>query len=213
MSTYFPPRYKSRGFHCPYCNVKANQSWHTAYSYSRSSYVGVHIKEESVEISFCSHCSQPTFWLSKKIIYPLVQTFPSANDDLNDDVKEVYDEAAAIADKSSRAACALLRLAIEMLLKQLGEAGTLNGGIKNLVEKGLNPRIQQSLDIVRVTGNNAIHPGKIDFSETADVRVLFDLVNVIAEALITQPKRIQEIYSSLPEESREAIEKRDEKAK
>ncbi|MXZ48450.1 MAG: DUF4145 domain-containing protein, partial [Candidatus Dadabacteria bacterium] len=113
---------------------------------------------------------------------------------------------------SPRAACALLRLAIEMLLKQLGGTGNLNENIKNLVEKGLNPKIQQSLDIVRVTGNNAIHPGKIDSSETANVRVLFDLVNVIAESLITQPNRIQEIYSSLPEGSKEAIEKRDEKA-
>ncbi|MYE60999.1 MAG: DUF4145 domain-containing protein [Candidatus Dadabacteria bacterium] len=148
----------------------------------------------------------------EKIIYPLVQTFPSPNNDLDKDIKKVYNEAAAIADKSPRAACALLRLAIEMLLKQLGGTGNLNENIKNLVEKGLNPKIQQSLDIVRVTGNNAIHPGKIDSSETANVRVLFDLVNVIAESLITQPNRIQEIYSSLPEGSKEAIEKRDEKA-
>ena len=60
-----------------------------------------------------------------------------------------------------------------------------------------------------MTGNNAIHPGKIEFEETADVRILFDLINVIADTLITQPKRIQGIYDNLPEESKKAIEKRD----
>lgn len=133
------------------------------------------------------------------------------NNDLNDEIKEVYNEAVAIAEKSPRAACALLRLAMEMLLKQLGEEGNLNEGIKNLVKKGLNSQIQQSLDIVRVTGNNAIHPGKIDSRETAQPQVLFDLINIIAQALITQPKQIQGIYEGLPEENRKAIEKRDKR--
>ena len=134
------------------------------------------------------------------------------NKDLNDEIKKVYNEAAEIAEKSPRAACALLRLAMEMLLKQLGETGNINEGIKNLVKKGLSSQIQQSLDIVRVTGNNAIHPGKIDSGETAQPRVLFDLINIIAQALITQPKQIQGIYEDLPEESRKAIEKRDKRA-
>ena len=209
MSKHFPPKYKSSAFHCIYCDVKANQTWDFV-RYDRSSWQ-IQINGSYVEISLCSHCSQPTFWLSRKIIYPPVQTFPSPNNDLNDEIKKIYNEAASIADKSPRAACALLRLAMEMLLKQLGETGSLNEGIKNLVEKGLNFQIQQSLDIVRVTGNNAVHPGKIDFGETADVRVLFDLINVIADTLITQPNRIQGIYNNLPEESREAIEKRDGK--
>ena len=123
MSLYFPPEYKSRGFHCLYCNVKANQSWDRAYS---SNNWLIQINNSTLEFSYCSHCSQPTLWLSEKIIYPHAQIFPLPNNDLNNEVKQVYQEAAAIAEKSPRAACALLRLAIEMLLKQLGETGTLN---------------------------------------------------------------------------------------
>ena len=133
---------------------------------------------------------------------------PPANSDLPDSVKEIYEEAASIANQSPRAACALLRLAIEMLLKDLGEAGTINDGIKNLVKKGLDERIQQALDIVRVTGNNAVHPGEIDFNDSTDVQMLFGLINLIADALITQPKQVAEMYNRLPETAREGIKKR-----
>ena len=38
---------------------------------------------------------------------------------------------------------------------------------------------------------------------------LFSLVNLVAEAMISQPKHIAEMYGDLPEEKRKAIEKRD----
>ena len=99
-----------------------------------------------------------------------------------------------------------------MLLKQLGEKGdNINNDIRNLVVKGLDPKIQQALDIVRVTGNHAVHPGKINFNDTTDVQTLFELINVIADTLITQPKRIDGIYKSLPETDRRSIENRDKK--
>ena len=137
------------------------------------------------------------------------QYYPPANSDLPDDIKQVYDEAAAIADRSPRAACAMLRLAVEMLMKHLGETGGINESIGNLVKKGLDPTVQQSLDIVRITGNNAVHPGEIDFEDTTDVQPLFDLINVIAGVLITLPKQNQTLYDGLPEGARKAIEKRD----
>ena len=167
MSEYFPPQYGSKGFNCPYCNMFAYQTWHkvTEESIDGDDVYREYILIEKmvVEVSLCSHCENATFWLDEKIIYPSTRMSPPANSDLPDNVQEVYKEAAAIANQSPRAACALLRLAIEMLLKHLGEAGTINEGIKNLVKKGLDERIQQALDIVRVTGNNAVHAGKIDF--------------------------------------------------
>ena len=160
-------------------------------------------------VSLCSHCKAPTLWIAEKICYPLTGMFPPANNDLPDNVKAVYDEASAIANQSPRAACALLRLAIELLLKELGETGSINDGIKNLVENGLNPMVQQSLDILRVTGNNAVHPGEIVFDDTTNVHTLFQLINIIADSMITQPKQIQKAYNNLPENARKAIEKRD----
>ena len=211
MSEYYPPRYQNKQFHCPYCQVFASQDWPGIAPYDSEYFDVIHIEKTNVEVSICLHCESGTLWLAEKIIYPPTRPAPPANGDLPDEIKQVYDEAAAIADQSPRAACALLRLAVEMLIRHLGETSGINEGIKNLVKRGLNPQVQQSLDIVRITGNNAVHPGKIDFNDTTDVQALFVLINVIAGVLITQPKQIQALYDGLPESSKKAVEKRDGK--
>ena len=215
MSKYYPPSYESNQFHCSHCGVFAAQRWAYILPLDKSNNAQGHrpisIGNAAVEISTCLHCRNPTFWLEGKIIYPPTRNTPLANSDLPDDVKRVYEEAASIADQSPRAACALLRLAIEMLMRHLGETGSINESIKNLVKKGLNPQVQQSLDIVRVTGNNAVHPAEIDFEDTTDVQPLFGLINIIADALITRPKEIQALYDGLPEGPKKAVEKRDNK--
>ena len=169
------------------------------------------IGEATVDVSTCFHCRKPTFWLNENIIYPPMRTAPPANNDLPDSVKVVYDEASAIANQSPRAACALLRLALQILLEHIGRVGNLNSNIKKLVEAGLDPQIQQALDIVRVTGNHAVHPGEIDFDDTTDVHTLFDLVNIITEDFITRRKRVQKLYDKLPEKEKKKINERDSK--
>jgi len=121
-----------------------------------------------------------------------------------------YLEAARIFSDSPRSAAALLRLALQKLCKQLGESGkNINQDIKNLVGKGLNPLVQKSLDALRITGNNAVHPGEINLQEEPDkVLKLFDLLNFIANKMITEPKEIETFYADLPETSRNAVERR-----
>ena len=215
MSEYYPPIYESNQFHCLHCGVFAVQDWaHIVSKRKIGNATGtqpIQSGNVEVEVSICLHCKNGTLWLAEKIIYPPTRSAPPANSDLPDDVKQIYDEAAAIADQSPRAACALLRVAIEILIRHLGETNRINEGIKNLVKKGLDLQVQQSLDIVRITGNNAVHPGKIDFDDTTDVQALFNLINVIAGVLITQPKQIQALYDGLPESSKKAVEKRDNK--
>lgn len=217
MSKYFPPEYQKSAFHCAHCDVYAEQLWEfyykTDYGYIEQDGELRPGSKTVGTFSLCSHCDQLTFWISNKIAYPTTRMFSPPNSDLPDEVREVYEEAANIANQSPRAACALLRLAIEMLLKDLGESCSINESIGKLVKKGLERRIQQALDIVRVTGNEAVHPGVIDFSDETDVGMLFELINVIAESLISQPKRIQNLYNNLPEKARAAIEKRDGRTK
>ena len=210
MSEYHPPRFRSERFHCPYCNALALHKWTDTTGFEALVAEGfsqidpVCIDENVVHISFSSCCDNPTFWCNEKIIYPPLSTAPPANSNLPDDVKAIYEEASTISDQSPRAASALLRLAVEMLLEHIGRTGRLDTNIKNLVEEGLDPQIQQALDIVRVTGNHAVHPGEIVFDDPTDAQAIFYLVNIIAETFITQPKHIQKLYDNLPERDKKA---------
>ena len=164
-----------------------------------------------IDLAYCAHCSNYSLWHLGRMIYPSVGTAPLPNPDLPDDIKADYEEARCIVSLSPRGAAALLRLAIQKLCKYLGEKGeNLNSDIANLVKKGLPLKVQKALDIVRVIGNNAVHPGQIDLkddSQTAEK--LFGLVNLIAQVMITQPKHVDDLYESLPDNQKEAINKRD----
>jgi len=74
----------------------------------------------------------------------------------------------------------------------------------------LNPNIQKSLDILRITGNNAVHPGEINVEEKPElVLKLFELINFIAEKMITEPKEVGAFYEELPDSAKEQIRERD----
>lgn len=92
----------------------------------------------------------------------------------------------------------------------MGLNKNINDDIGQLVSKGLSVQIQKALDSVRVIGNNAVHPGSIDLDEKSEVaETLFSLLDIIVEQLITQPKKINEIYSNLPQSALDGINKRD----
>jgi hypothetical protein len=145
------------------------------------------------------------------MVYPDSSPAPLPNSDLPEDIKADYEEARSVIARSPRGACALLRLCVQKLCGSLGESGKdINSDIALLVKKGLNPKIQKSLDIVRVIGNEAVHPGQIDLrDQPATAAQLCSLINIIADAMITQPKTIESLYAGLPQSKLEQIEKRD----
>lgn len=159
----------------------------------------------------CSHCSGFLIWNeADELVDPAATLAPPAHEELPSDVAVAYEEAAGIVNRSPRGAAALLRLAIHELCRALDEPGGLNEAIGRLVERGLDPTVQQALDVVRVVGNNAVHPGEIDVKDNAAIAfALFGLVNEVTEAMIARPRRIRELYASLPSGSLRAIEKRD----
>jgi hypothetical protein len=169
---------------------------------------------ENLHLSRCYNCRKIAVWVNDRLVSPNYKTTAQPNVDLPDDIVRDYEEARDVVDLSPRAAAALLRLAIQKLCKHLGESGKdLNSDIKHLVAKGLDPVIQQSLDIVRVIGNESVHPGTIDLNDDRETAIrLFDLVNAIAEQMISHPKKVREMYGKLPDEKRKAIETRDDGA-
>lgn len=209
MIPHVPPRFGLEAFNCPHCGAYANQSWRNMFYYVPP---GNFQPVETLKLAHCVHCSKATIWLEKDIIFPEASGIEPANPDLRDDIQTDYREAASIVSRSPRGAAALLRLCVQKLCAQLGEGGeNLNSDIANLVKRGLSPKIKQALDVVRVIGNNAVHPGQIDLRDDRDAATqLFKLVNLVAEVMITQPKEIEKLYESLPESARDAIQRRDE---
>jgi hypothetical protein len=165
----------------------------------------------NVSISSCFNCHEVCLWVYDQLLCPRRAGGPQPNLDLPPDVRRDYEEASTILDASPRGAAALLRLAIQKLCKELGESGeNLNDDIASLVRKGLDTRVQQSLDAVRVIGNHVVHPGQIDLrDDRPTAEALFGLVNLICERMITEPKHVEELYAKLPESARKAIEQRD----
>lgn len=165
----------------------------------------------NVAIASCFNCKELSLWLHNRLVWPNGGEAPLPNADLSDEIRRDYEEASSILNLSPRGAAALLRLVVQKLCVELGEHGrNLDSDIASLVSKGLDPRVQMALDVVRVVGNNAVHPGQIDLrDDRATAEKLFGLVNLIAEIMITQPKHLKAMFESLPDGAKVAIERRD----
>jgi len=213
------PTLNQKSFNCPNCGVLSEQTWSVIFRIyfddrqANGRIVQLHYElQGNYAVAKCKHCSDISIWKKEKMIFPITGNVASPNEDMPKDVEEDYNEAKMIVNLSPRGASALLRLALQKLCIHLGEKGKdINTDIKNLVAKGLPESIQQALDSVRVIGNNAVHPGKIDLKDDVETCFkLFGFLNIICDILITQPKKIKEFYEmKLPKGAKEAINKRD----
>ena len=204
---YIKPKALQESFTCPQCGTITQQKWWTIdWNANRNSFAF----EADLRVGTCTHCKSNTLWIKDKMYFPDCGNVPFPNVEMPQSVKEIYSEASSIYSKSPRGAAALLRLGIQILCKELGESGkNINNDIAELVKKGLPIIVQQSLDIVRVTGNDAVHPGQIDTDDSEVVIRLFDLTNIIVEYMIAMPKKVSGIYGSLPSDKIDAIKQRD----
>ncbi|MED4136001.1 DUF4145 domain-containing protein [Priestia megaterium] len=234
---YTQPEYGENKFNCPNCGAFSHQQWseilHYPFydggsidikSYLRevpqmyeleeeeaiSSSINNFLTNNYVAISVCYQCRNASIWIDGKMVYPLLSSAPLPNQDMPKDVKELYEEARRVSALSPRASTAMLRLALEKLLPQIGaEKGNIDNMIGQLVRKGLPKEVEKALDNLRVIGNEAVHPGTIDIKDNANfASALFRLLNFVVDRMITQLKEIDEIYELLPEGKRKGIEQR-----
>lgn len=205
-SQYYPPTFQEKKFHCPHCHVFAMQHWHQLILGVPKQWI-----ESAIHIASCGHCSKWSYWYDGRLMVPSASPATPMHPDLPEDCQAEYEEARDIVGRSPRGAAALLRLCLQKLMPHLGEAGeNINNDIKSLVGKGLPAMIQQALDICRVVGNNAVHPGELDIQDTPEIaHQLFKMINFIVEDRITRPKEVQALFAQLPQGAVEAIAKRD----
>lgn len=213
---YEPPEFQKKAFTCPHCDVYANFYWKAGKEDTLFQGGGRGYTDNDLHIASCTHCAGRVVWFvndyNAYMLWPFgIANAPLPHEEMPDDVKSDYIEARSISALSPRGAAALLRLAIQKLCTHLGESGkNINNDIQALVKKGLPVQIQQALDVVRVSGNNAVHPGELRLDDNPEIAsALFGLLNLIVDNRIAEPKRVEALYAALPEGARKGIEKRD----
>ena len=211
---YTEPNWEKDSFTCPHCNTLSLMQFSRVNYCDMDFFLADKVNnccDSWVGIATCYNCKKKVIWVNNHYVYPDIAAV-EANPDMPESVKQLYNEAGLIYNKSPRAACALLRLAVDKLCNELGETDRdINNNIGALVKKGLPQSVQQALDVVRVVGNKAVHPGQIafDVDDEATATMLMRLLNMIVDRMITEPNEINSLYQGLPESVRESIDKRD----
>jgi len=146
-----------------------------------------------------------------RIVYPTATTAPLAHEAMPPELQRDYSEARDVVELSPRASAALLRLCIQKLCVLLDQPGkNLNDDIGALVKAGLPARVRDAFDLVRVIGNNAVHPGEMDLRDDRETALaLFDLANMVVDKMIAEPTQLQSLLDRLPEAALKARDKRD----
>ena len=184
---YVQPSKELVKYTCPHCNTLSQMEKGThrfpddQYYVNSSNGVRSARYRNDITIHRCQCCGKKIIWIDNNYIYPDI----------------VPEEA---------------NLAIDRLCNELGETDRdINKNIGALVAKGLPQSVQKALDIVRVVGNKAVHPGQIvfDVDDNATATMLMHLLNMIVTRMITEPNEIDSLYQGLPESVKDSIEKRD----
>ena len=213
MKQYIEPQKNLGKYTCPHCNTISQMEKET-HIFNSDAYEiggGTFDYRNRLTIHKCQCCGKKIIWIDDDYIYPDIIA-EEANSDMPESVLQLYDEAGSIYNKSPRAACALLRLAIDKLCNELGETDRdINKNIGELVKKGLPQTVQKALDVVRVVGNKSVHPGQISFDvdDKGTAIMLMHLINIIVDRMISEPNEIDSLYQGLPESVKESINKRD----
>lgn len=211
---FVEPKYEERVFTCPNCQATAKQKWSTVQKFDTGD--GATIKgwfetpgarnvtpQWELDISICDVCDKFILWYEGERVYPSLSSVEEPAEDMPVEVKQLYNEARAIVQLSPKSACALLRLSLEKILVHLGypKSNKLVVNINKLKEDGkVDEYIYAAMDSVRLLGNNAVHPGKIDIDDNPEYAFkLFKLLNYIVDELISRPiraKAFRESFSS-----------------
>jgi Domain of unknown function (DUF4145) len=211
VNKYVSPSFNGSKFSCPWCGACSHQRWSAINLLRQSPGMAINFSPTQYRAAICDHCDDISIWRHDRLAFPSSQLAIEPIADMPKEIKTDFEEALKIFPDSPRSSAALLRLAIQKLCIELGLPGkNLNDDIGELVNRGLPEMVRQSLDVVRVVGNNQVHPGLLDVRDNPEVaELLFGLVNIIVEYMVTNPKRIQALHDRLPAGAQEQILRRD----
>lgn len=143
------------------------------------------LPDSEAVITQCQSCEELIFWEYEEMVYPIPRGIEAA-EDMPEKAKEFFDEAQSIIALSPRAACALLRICLELLVNFAGEDKPGFNKKRPLIERintlGASADIVDLLHACRVAGNEFSHPGEINLGneDTPEIaRNLSALINAL----------------------------------
>lgn len=198
---------------CPSCGVVTEHAWYEQVEGQvpdRASgewvQVRLHGKQGLLKVSRCvsTACESLAVWFGTaelsdagvpswdiQLAYPAPAARVPPEEGLNQDELDLYGEAAAVAHASPRAACALVRVLLEAVLKRmLKEDGfnvsgrklwaLIDSGVQNL---GLSRPLQTGLTAIRERGNSTVHDpyGLTDETRANELEWLFSAVDDLVD--------------------------------
>jgi len=141
------------------------------------------------------------------------------------EVRELYDEASAVAAVSKRAGAAFARATLERLLKLLDPDAPPGARLDDYIARVI-PRVNVStgklLTLIRHVGNKSLHVDDIPddavvlllSNDDAELLgVIFQTINDVVEELITRPNQAAVLYEAVPAAVRAAAEAKAAKAR
>jgi uncharacterized protein DUF4145 len=232
-----PPAIDKPAFNCPACGAFAHQDWvdlgfetndglNDSYfeplgkGLPRSQQMSAGFEEAAESLpwakrstwqaTLCASCDGWAIWYGRTMVYPPPRLGGAPHPDMPDDVRQLFEEASAVAAVSSRAGAAFARVTVERLLKTLfpDVQPKLEYLIAEAKRRGVSPAVGQMLDVMRVTGNGAVHvddnPGDLVVLVLDEVQgpelvsKLLQAINDLVQQLITMPREAAELKARIP---------------
>ncbi|KOX16194.1 hypothetical protein ADK67_40285 [Saccharothrix sp. NRRL B-16348] len=133
-------------------------------------------------------------------------------------MRELYEESRTVAGVSRRAGAALARATVERLIKTLDPDAPKKAKLDQRIDRirdRLTPQTAQLLDVLRVTGNGALHvddePGELVVMALDDkegpelLELLLETANDLVEEMIARPTTVGGLWQRIPEGIRNRI--------
>lgn len=208
---------------CPSCGAYAGHLWFTTlvsgiHDEQTKKTVRHEIKgsQGQLNVSRCLSCDALACWLKTplarhdpirgqvrtsrtKLVYPLPGIRVPPADGLQPEETDLYEEAAAVAPTSRRAASALLRVLLEAFLKRHLTTAGQSVGSKNLYQLidltvtylDLSPTLKTGLTAIRKRGNASVHDpyGLTDAEQAEDLPWLFRAIDDLVDELHVKPAK------------------------
>lgn len=215
MSKFIQPEIGLDQFTCPNCDTLASVDWlwivdrlsveitpnYRQFSVSVGSAQKVldrlfpNVQASKISIARCSACGEPTIWVNRKLVYPVVKGV-KPNEDMPEQAKQIFIESQDVLSSSPRAACMLSRLCLEELLNAVDESvkkKKLYEKIDHVAPDG--SLLKRVLTACRLTGNKFIHDGTFDSLKECSMTpeqiasALAAFINIATDQLISIPKK------------------------